>query len=192
MSMRFVLPAMLLCLSGAAFAEIPITQALTPVPIKKSPNLRFTQNHGLAFFNTNVGSFKLLGINEVPVEGTLDITFKGTVLISNLDKDSTLIISGDVRKEIDDKKLAKQVYFGRGRITICGKWRAVQFFGSDLRARFNGFGYCRLFGEFDKNLDTGYFWFNGDKQQTPWNTGGMSMVIPRADQVVPKVRIEGQ
>ena len=192
MSMRFALPLVVLCLSGAALADTPLTAGLTPIPINKSPNLKFTQNHGTLFFNTNVGSFKLLGVNEIPVEGTLDMTFKGTVLISNLDKNSTILLNGNIRKEIDDQKLQKQVYFGEGRITIIGKLRAVQFFGQQLRGRFDGFGVLRLYGEFDKNLDTGYYWYKGDSTQGTWNTGGMTLVVPRSDQVKPKVKIEGQ
>jgi hypothetical protein len=193
MIMRFALPIALVCLCASAVAQqIPITSALPPREIQKNPGMKFVKDHAQFFFNTNVGSFKLLGVNEIPVEGTFDMSFKGTVLISNLDPQSTFMITGNVRKEIDDKKLGKTVYFGTGRITIYGKFRAIQFFGQDLRARFDGFGFIRMYGEFDKNLDTGYFWYGGDSEPTAWSNSGIGLPIPQSNAQKPKVKIEGK
>lgn len=198
--MRFHLPLVGLCLAAGALADtptagglLPLNKGLAPITIPKPVGIKYVKQHGLIYFNTNVGSFKILGINEIPVEGTIDLEFKGTVLVSDLEPGSSIVVSPGIRREIDDKKLNKQVYFGHGRITIEGKLRALQFFGTDLRARFDGFGFIRLYGEFDRNLDTGLFWFKGfETQQAPWNNGGISFSVPRADLVKPKVKIEGQ
>lgn len=145
---------------------------------------------GNMFFNANVGSFKILGPGDDMAEGTLTFNCKGSVLISGLQ--GTVTAQG-LRREINDEKLGKQVYFGQGKMTIKGKWNGIQFFGRDLRATWNGFGIIRLFGEFDKNLSTGEYWFSNDPERKPWFNGGMTLTNPPAQRtgatgVKPRVR----
>jgi hypothetical protein len=196
MSMHLRLPALFAAfvfLAGGALAQSDLKQALQARPIASPTGVKFTQKHGIINFNTNVGSFKLLASDPNKAEGTLDFTFKGTVLISDLDPGSTLVVSGNVRKEIDDQHLHKAVYFGDGRITVAGKWRAVQFFGRNLRARFDGFGVLRLVGEFDKSLETGYYWYQGDdvKDYNYWNTSMNTVGVPKYEAAKPKIKFEG-
>jgi hypothetical protein len=193
--MRSCLPAVLgtlatLLLSSSAQAQlIPLEAELKPAVVP-SP-FKWTIPHGVLFFNTNVGSFKIMGNDKAPAEGQLDFTFKGTVLFSDLDPNSVLKVSGNVRREIHDTKYRKDVYFGQGRITVVGRFRAIQFFGRDMRARFDGFGVVRAVGEFDKNLDTGRYWYQGDPRKEYWQTALVSISVPRWETPKPKIKIQG-
>ncbi|MEZ0326647.1 MAG: hypothetical protein ACAH95_12145 [Fimbriimonas sp.] len=192
-----LLGAALMVSLGALAALAPAQQGSslkTPLQIKyvaRPAGMKWSKDHARAFFNTNIGSFKIMANDETPTEGTLDMVFHGTVLLSNLEPGSTLVLTGNVRKEIDDKEFKRQVFFGDGRITICGKFRSVQFFGKGLRAAFDGFGYARLYGEFDRNLETGFYWLEGT-DPVAWSTGGSPLYIPAVGSVKPKVRIEGR
>ena len=128
-------------------------------------------------FESKVGSLKILGSDTVPVEGTLDINFTGTVLISQMDPTSNVTTSGSVRKEYTTKDGSKILYFGSGKLHLVGKMRAFQFFGRDLSGHYDGYGIFRFYGEFDKNLDTGNYWYDNDPHR-PWGTGGMQIPVP--------------
>ncbi len=197
--MRSLLPKLICAALVVAFGtyeasaqDSDLKKPLQMRTIQKPAGIQWKKEHARAFFNTNIGSFKLIATDQDPVEGTLDVVFRGTILISNLEPGSTVVVSGNVRKEIDDKKYKRQVYFGNGRITISGRLRSVQFFGQGLRAGFDGFGFGRLYGEFDRNLETGYYWLDGDEDKTPWGTGGMPMAVPPPNFVKPKVKIQGK
>jgi hypothetical protein len=196
-SMRPSLPklfgaALALVVTASAFGQSPLDVPLAFRAISQPAGMKWVKPHGKAFFNTNVGSFKLLATDEDPAEGTLDIVFRGTLLISNLEPGSTLLVTGNVRKEIDDQKYKRQVYFGDGRITLVGKFRSVQFFGRGLRGAFDGHGIARLYGEFDKNLDTGLYWYEGFQQKNPWSTGGSPMQVPLPGTITPQVKVKGK
>jgi hypothetical protein len=190
---KLLTAASLALISACAFAQVAELQtplAMRPVPAPKG--MKLEQAHDRVFFNTNIGSFKLMGANEVPAEGILDMKFRGTLLVSNLEPGSTIVITGNIRKEVDDKKYKRQVFFGTGRITIHGKFRSVQFFGNALRAAFDGYGYARLYGEFDRNLETGYYWYASQNQKMPWNSQGSQMPVPPSGAVKPQIKIEGK
>jgi hypothetical protein len=127
-------------------------------------------------FAATVGSFKLLGSDEAPATGTLKINFDGTVLISG--RKGQINTSGNVRQEYVNKEFEKEAYFGKGSLTLSGEVRSVQFFGRDLSGTFKGRALMRLFGEFDKNLDTGWIAYKGQKRD-PWGTGGNVRVVPQ-------------
>jgi hypothetical protein len=140
-------------------------------------------------FQSNVGSFKLLGAGDTPAMGKLTFSFTGTVLVSGLEKGSKVTTSGNVRREINDTKHNKAVYHGTGTMTVDGRVRAVQFFGRDVKAKFFGQGIFRLYGEFDKNLGTGTYKYAGSTEVRPWGTGGMTLAVPSLEQATPKPRI---
>src|SRR5687767_1946723 len=97
--LRAVLGCAGLVLAAPAFCQlIPLTQGLTPVPAPKPAGLEWRHPHGLLYFNTNIGSFKLVSNADDPSEGTLDFIFKGTVLISDMDPASRLVLNGNIRK----------------------------------------------------------------------------------------------
>lgn len=128
-------------------------------------------------FKTTLGSFKLLGSDKDPARGNLTVSFRGTVLLT--DPKGDLKITGDVKKEYENTLHKKVAYFGKGRLTLNGSARSVQFFGSDVDGVFKGFGAIRLYGEFDRNYDTGTYQY-GSGQAMPWGTGGITLSIPQA------------
>jgi len=151
------------------------TPEAAPATLGKPVDLKNGNFNGVNF-HTNVGSFKLLGSDPNLVQGKLDFGFKGTVLISDLEEGSKVSVSGDVRKEYTTDDKSKILYFGNGKISILGRFRAVQFFGQNLKGRFFGWGVFRFYGEFDKNLDTGSYQLDGG-QLMPFGTGGATITI---------------
>lgn len=110
--------------------------------------------------STKIGSFKI-----IDGEGRLEFTFKGTLLVSKLEGQLTTL-AGNLRKEYDKNNRA--VYTGGGTVAIEGKWRGVQWFGSDMTATYWGKGVCRITGEFDRNLETGYYWYRDPAKKKPF------------------------
>lgn len=166
--------------SAAMIAVVVVPAALFaqaggPSKDKPLPPLN-PSDYGTVNFNTNVGSFKILGAAERKAEGRVEVTCKGTVLISGLEGKITPI---GLRREINDTKLNKQVYFGSGSFVVEGKFSGIQWFGRDMKAKWHGWGLVRLFGEFDKNLNTGEYWYEGDTQKRPWFNGGMTVTLPK-------------
>lgn len=145
-------------------------------PAAAAPKPAASPNFGTINFKSSVGSFKILGGAD-PAQGEVNFQFTGSVLVSGLD--GQVVTSGAVRKEIDNKEFKKQVFNGKGSIKVSGKFRAIQFFGRDLSGKFYGFGIMRLYGEFDKNLNTGEVWYDG-KEHEPWGTSGKQMPNPPA------------
>lgn len=131
-------------------------------------------NYKTLNFKTTIGSFKILG-TDVPASGTVSFSFRGTVLVSGLE--GTVVPTGSVRLEYADKPHRKQVFHGAGSLTVNGKFTGIQFFGNDLVGKFIGFGLIRMYGEFDRNLNTGEFWYEGG-EHTDWGTGGRMQTVP--------------
>lgn len=138
-------------------------------------NMKVSSDRDDLWFETNVGSFKILPRGDVLPSGDLSFSFTGSVLISELK--GTVVPEGNVRREYFNKERGKEVWFGTGKLTIKGSFRAVQWFGRNLKAKFSGNGYMRLYGEFDKNLDTGYYWFD-PKDKKFWGNYGAGFGIP--------------
>ena len=130
------------------------------------------------YFQCNVGSFKALGNAGDPALGTLSISFKGTLLISRKTPTSVVTVTGSIRKEKEDVRHGKEVYFGEGSVKIVGGFDAVQFFGQNLTGEFHGKGFFRFYGEFDKDLNTGSYWFTPGGKKTDWGTGGAGVPMP--------------
>lgn len=126
---------------------------------------------------------------DSPCRGTLTIKFKGTLLVSRPTKDTTVTLSGKVRKELERPEAGKAVYYGDGSVVIKGAVDAVQFFGSNIDGHFVGNAVFRFYGEFDKNLDTGEFWYPG-QPHIPWGTGGYTVVVPQDMMGAPKPEIK--
>lgn len=126
------------------------------------------RKYGTLNLSTRLGSFRAINC-----EGRMEFTFTGTVLISRMDGD--VQVTGDVRKEYEfgDRK----VYYGTGRVVASGKWRAIQWFGKDMRATFYGAGLVRVNGEFDSNQDTGLFWYDDKDLALPWPAASSRDVI---------------
>jgi hypothetical protein len=149
--MRAILLAAAACAPGAALAQ-PATPAqmagVTPNP-----------DFGTLHMRTRLGSFRL-----IDGKGRVEFTFKGTVLISQLK--GTWKLDGRARKEYEGK--GRIVLNGQGRIVVTGEWRAVQWFGSDMEGVWYGFGIARVQGEFDRDLNTGEYWFEDPRDKRFW------------------------
>lgn len=178
------LRSLILCgaiLTAAAAMAQPATEAQKQgVP----PNPRNTILH----FESQLGSFRL-----IDGTGKTEISFAGTLLISNLEGRHTA--SPSLRKEFD--KMDRVVYSGRGTVTVIGKWRAVQVFGQDMKGFWFGTGVARFVGEFDRNLNTGFYWFDDPKRKQYWfansvTTVNLPSVQPGRTDVVPRRRTGGR
>jgi hypothetical protein len=151
---------------------------------------------GTVLFQTNVGSFKILPRGKTPAQGTLNISFTGTLLISGMRAGGTVTPTGNLRREYNNTSKLKQVWFGTGNLVIRGTFAAIQWFGRDMKAQFDGFATMRLFGEFDKNLNTGFWWYPGDKTKNYWFANGATPVdVPKSQRILmdapPKPRSKG-
>lgn len=178
-----LLPVLVLAI--AAPVAVIHAQAKRPVRTRNQP-----QEHGIINFHTNVGAFKILGVADVPAQGTLDMSFEGTVMVSGPAQDATVVPYGEVALELDRSDRGRRVYFGKGRLVVSGDYRAIQFFGRGLKAKWTGFGVLRLYGEFDQNLETGQVWYEGQEKQS-WNTGGFMFQNPQPRNLrplMPKVK----
>lgn len=134
--------------------------------------------------HTKIGSARFIdGV------GRLELSFTGTLLISGYKGDAAAV-SGNVRKEYDEK--GRTVYFGTGKVVFSGNWRGIQWFGRDFKAVWYGTGIVRIRGEFDKDLNTGEYWFNDPNDKQYWATQGTQDVRnpawQGAGQVAPPVR----
>ena len=146
---------------------------------------------GEAIMKTNVGAFKINSPGDKKAFGKIQMSFKGSLLIIGYEGAAPIVASGGLRVEYKDDKRQRVEYFGNGTVTLDGKFRAIQWFGRSLNMTWNGMGICRLYGEFDKNGDTGSYEVKGDKVR-PWGTGGMSFTVPGRNStiVAPKVNIK--
>jgi hypothetical protein len=145
-------------------------------------------DHGTMLFRSNVGSFKMAGSDDRPAEGRVEFTFTGTVLVIGEPK---VEVSGNVRSEYRNQEYKRQVYNGTGKIVIEGKFDAIQFFGRNVSGSWKGWGLVRFFGEFDKNLNTGDYWYpEKPNDKFPWGNYGSTAHNPKQldamQQVQPK------
>jgi hypothetical protein len=187
MMFRASLTAVLTCLtlSGVSALQQPppanAPQAGPAIPASAMAMMPAPEASDLVFIKSGVGSFKVVPKGPgAPPAGRLEFSFSGTVLITGLEPGSFLQTSGNVRREYQNEKFAKQVYFGRGKILIVGKFRNCEWFGRDLDLKFKGSAIFRMISEFDKNLNTGEFWYEGDRKHVPLQTSLIPIYVPKA------------
>ncbi len=131
-------------------------------------------------FETAIGSFKM-----IKGKGTASFSFEGTVLL--IDVVGDVKMEGQLKKEFDDPKLKRKCYFGKGKITVVGSWRGIQWFGGQMKGFIKGESIVRIAGEFDKNLDTGFYWYGTDvAKRNPWYSTGLTITVPQDPRLVPK------
>ncbi|MFI5388044.1 MAG: hypothetical protein ACHQ50_18205, partial [Fimbriimonadales bacterium] len=153
----------------SAQPQIPAT-ALALVPKSAARDTLHMQSH--------LASFKIVPRGpEVPA-GRLEFSFSGTVMVNGLAPGSYLATTGNVRKEYDHPEHGRLVYFGKGKILIVGRFKGCQWFGRDLDLTFKGAGIVRFVAEFDKNLETGSYWFD-PKFKNPMDVNLWQVVVPQ-------------
>lgn len=129
---------------------------------------------------TSIGSFKM-----IDGKGTTSFSFEGTVLL--IDVRGSIKTEGNLKLEFDEPKMKRKAYYGKGRITVSGEWRGIQWFGSNLLGWVKGSSKIRLTGEFDRNLSTGTYWYgNKTQDKLPWYTTGITVVVPEDPRLNPK------
>lgn len=139
----------------------------------------FAQGSDELYLTTHIGSFKLIN-----GKGSTSFSFQGTVLLVDVKGD--IKVEGSLKLEFDDPKMKRKAYFGKGKITVTGEWRGIQWFGSELTGMVKGVCTVRLSGEFDNNLDTGFYWFaNKPAEKLQWYTTGMTVQVPQDPRLNP-------
>lgn len=166
-----------------------ITALLSPAlaqraTVEQMGRVAGTENYSTLHMQSNLGSFKIY-----PGEGRATVNFTGTVLISGLEGD--IEVSPGLVTEFS--KYNRTVYHGTGTITVTGKWRAFQWFGTDMTAVWYGKGQCRIIGEFDRDLKTGRYWYDDPEDGGTWATSLLELKLPEqkvgfAPGVVPERR----
>lgn len=173
----------LVCLLTMLAAALALAQPATP---EQRAGVTPKSEYGTMHLQTQLGSFKL-----IDGEGRVEFTFSGTVLISQLK--GNLQVTGDVVKQYQDKE--RQVYFGTGKVVVTGSFRAIQWFGKDMKLVWYGRGVARLTGQFSRDrvtneLKTGDLWYDNPNDKIAWPGQGSldrSLPPPQAP-VTPKPR----
>lgn len=175
---------------GVCLLALPIAVwAQTGQKKNPAPKPTWSTERDTLLFETAVGSFKIVPRGNLYPSGKLTMSFSGSVLISDLQAGGKVTPVGNVKREYQNEKEGKQVWFGSGQLIVEGRFKNLQWFGRNLKAKFEGNGIARLYGEFDKNLDTGFYWF----QRTPadkkirWSNYGTTVAIPKQDFSAPPV-----
>lgn len=169
--MRFAKPLLFVLPGVAAVASLSLGQGQKPAPAS-APPIAMKPGWGDMHLATKIGSFKL-----VDGEGRVEINFTGSVLVSKLK--GRVTPSAGIRKEYDAND--RQVYHGTGKLTVEGSFRGIQWFGTNMSTRWIGAGLARIVGEFDKNLETGFYWYgSGVDKKMPWSSSGMTILNPEA------------
>lgn len=172
-----------LAVGALAVATYLVAQPATPA---QKAGFEGREKFGTMHLQSNLGSYR-----SIDGEGRLETTFKGTLLVSKLDGKMN-IVSGKLRKEYEG--LDRVVYTGQATVVFTGKWRAIQWFGSDMRTVWYGSGFMRISGEFDKNMKTGDYWYDNPAEKLPFPSSSVfTLTLPRqvsgADQsIVPQGR----
>lgn len=151
-----------MCLGIAGWA---LAQPATPEQRAGTNN---DPNYGTLHLRTKLGSYKLMN-----GAGRVDIRFVGSMLISGLE--GTVVVdpaAGPVKEEYKNDKFQKQVFSGAGRVTVTGKFKAIQWFGKDMDTVWYGVGQARIDGEFDRNLETGFYWYDDPAEKFAWPSDG--------------------
>lgn len=166
----------------AASAILPLPLAALAAPADFPANAK-----GL-HLQTNLGSFKIKRGNDQPDQGVLDIKFTGTVLVSDLV--GTVTPGPGVKLEYNRPDMRKQVFHGAGTLHVDGKFGGILFFGRDMNALYNGTGIIQLYGEFDKNLNTGFYWYGNNLQKNYWGTSGNQVLPVYVSRTAPEQQIK--
>ncbi len=167
MNKRTWLPAIVCFAALLAPGQPAVSQVATPDQmVGVTPQKGYSTLH----LTTKLGSFKSLD-----GEGRFEINFSGTVLIAKLN--GKVDVSGKIKKEFD--KDSRAVYTGTGKITITGNWRGFQWFGHDMNGVWYGKGLIRISGEFDRELNTGSYWYDDPTKKFNWSaTSVMTVTLP--------------
>lgn len=183
----------LISLPSAATAQVPNPGAAKAKgPIPKPDYDQFNME-------TKVGSFKMMEFNDdKQPEGHFVMSFTGTVLVDTSDSAPNprllkTVVHTEGGVKLEKRFHGRDMYFGTGKIIVDGGWHALEWFGRDMTASFFGCGVFRLTGEFDRELNTGSYWYS-DGKKMDWGTGGNQPDVPKSQYIIanPKIKINGK
>src|SRR5690349_1504598 len=107
---------------AAGFVSVVAAVVLAQGPAKYTMpdynKMKVSGERDEVWFETNVGSFKILPRGDVLPSGDLKLSFTGSVLISELN--GTATPEGNVRREYQNKERGREVWFGSGSLIIKG------------------------------------------------------------------------
>jgi hypothetical protein len=175
-----------------AIAALMVAPAVAQTPEKLKKLEAEPLLTGKCWMKAKIGSFKITSPGDPRAYGDIKMSFKGSVLIVNYEGKTPIVATGNLRKEYENKDRNRVMYFGQGTITLNGRMRAMQWFGTDLDMTWKGMGICRLQGKFDKDGNTGQYFLEGEKQPFWWPADStLTFVLPRREDtiVAPKVKI---
>ncbi|MCH7814787.1 MAG: hypothetical protein IID40_12295 [Planctomycetes bacterium] len=118
---------------------------------------------------SNLGSFKI-----IDGQGRCEISCTGTVLVNGLEGH----IEASPGMKVEYEGMGRTVYHGTGKLVVTGKWRALQWFGTDMAGVWYGRGVMRIIGEFDRDLNTGTYWYSDPSDTGNWPTHMMEIRLP--------------
>lgn len=124
---------------------------------------------GTVFMQSHIGAFRLFN-----GKGTFHYDFDGTILMR--DYKGKIRTSGNVRKEYDSH--GRIAFFGKGSVDFTGTFDSFECFGKNMNGKWTGSGGFRLFGDYDKDLRTGWYWFDNDPTRHEWPTSGGDIILP--------------
>lgn len=149
-------------LASFGMAQAPVVSAAPP-------------QQGHMDFESHLGAMKLFNAN-----GSIHFSFKGTVLLRGYKGD--LKYSSGIKQEYPapgQDGHGRISLFGSGTLSFTGHWDSMQWLGRDMVGHWDGTGGFRLYGDYDKNLETGFFWMDGDvKHKNPWPTQSPNFTLP--------------
>lgn len=169
------------------------------IPILVLPILVIAQSpYGVLNLDTKLGAFKILRYNLTsPAEGRLEISFDGSLLVSGYKGKPFEPTMKGVRIEFPDpsvlpnynrSNIEKVVLHGNGSVVLDGTFMAVECFGRKIRMRWNGRGVIYLYPEFDKNQQTGTYWYrNNTKSKQPWPMPNLRLELPGSEYNMPGI-----
>lgn len=144
---------------AALLCGLPALRAVAqPATPEQMAGVAQDPGFGTLHMTTRLGSFKL-----IDGRGRVAVNFTGTIMVSAgteklSERDLQIQTSPGLREEYrDDYRVA---WTGTGTLIATGSWRGIQWFGRDMDAVWYGNGVARLSGEFDRNLETGSYWYD--------------------------------
>jgi hypothetical protein len=149
-------------------AAATIAMAQKPAPV--------TPVNSVLHYESKLGAFKFFN-----GDGTVTFKFKGTVLIRNFSGKGPTV-TGNVKQEYPQPRQeghGRIGFFGDGTFTFSGHFESLQWFGQELSGTWDGRGGYRIYGDYDKNLETGWFWEGNDvSKKQAWPTQSPTYTLP--------------
>ena len=151
---------------AAAMLAPALAQRATP---EQMGQIGERADYSTLHLESKLGSFKI-----IDGEGRCEVNCTGTVLVSGLDGQ----VEASPGMKVEFEGMGRTVYHGTGKMVVTGKWRAFQWFGTDMTAVWYGRGVTRITGEFDRDLNIGTYWYSDPDDRGNWSTKMMDLILP--------------